>query len=644
MTKLLLIIILTIGFSCIVFLWLTKRRRNLHTARTNRECRDHERVTGKISQAKAERDGSTRDENAPDADLSPSESQTVLENEEKPTELLDEVDVPEKSRELVRWCPVQTEPAAQDLSETPAEVVATAEHMEVMEGQCLQPEAATESTASAIEKHSASAQRSSAQVTPEETRQPVEPDLETAEVIPDTRPEKPPIYRPPVPVSTVASSRTRRQPSPRSSGNRDSELHIRIHLVFDRRGGVRSLSLVPDHRVGMPVELEINGTQGDFALAQLQDAYQDVNVPDIGLALRKGVTWQGKRSAHRRWRWVLGGRDLYVLAPGADIGLGGFISVPRLLLGEEHVVLSVAILEADVLASLTQAGCGEPEMMDETFPGVPAGWVLFRRVRPTCAVPERDQAHILNALCAKRDIEPHFVGGIRLNRRSWLFGYPPRIKFTGDISSGVEVKIDGLPTSLAADGAFEALGWDREGRHSLWFAGQLRKYSLQRGPENWDTWSAYNFGTDAAICGTSVRPVDQVRLRSVRVPSQNTVLVGAAPGQIFRCHLRSDLRAETFLAMVPFEPVWALPSDPTHVDKRSVRVVLVSGFEPVRPTTLKNTNRASNPTIAAWYTAINDAGRKGLALATDDANAIALWQSYRREAKRIWRAMRSAIR
>lgn len=453
-----------------------------------------------------------------------------------------------------------------------------------------------------------------------------------------------PTYRPPVQAPLLLPIRSR-QPRARSSQNNESELHLRLRLVFDRQDGIRSLSLVPDRRPVMPAELEVTSTQGDFPLTQLQErCYQDVRLPDIGLALRHGVEWVGKGATNRRWRWVLGGRELYVLAPGGEVGLSGFVSVSRMLLGEEHVVISVMALQMEVSEALTQAGCAEREMMDETVPGVPAGWVLFRRVRPTCAVPERDQPHILNALCPKRDIEPHFVGGIRLKHRSWLLGYPPRIRLTGDTSGGVEVKIDGFPAGPAADGGFEATGWDSEGRHSLWFAGQLRRYSLQRAVENWTAWSAYNFGTAAGMCGACVHPVEQTRLRYIRVPLQNTVLVGAEPGQIIRCSPRADLRTDTCLAMVPFEPVWALPVNPTNVDKRSVHVVLIGGLEAVRRITLKTTNRANNPSVSAWSTAINNASRKRLALATDDADVIALWQSYRREAKRLSRSMRRTMR
>jgi hypothetical protein len=156
----------------------------------------------------------------------------------------------------------------------------------------------------------------------------------------------------------------------------DSELHVRVHLVLDHRGtGVRSLSLIPEWRRGMPTDLEVMGTQGEFALCQLlDDSCQDVVPRDIGAALRGGVVWRGKGSA-RCWHWVLGGREIYVLAPGDDAGFNGFISVTRLLLDQEHVVLTTTAQRAEALAALTQAGCAELVIMDETVEGVPPGWL-----------------------------------------------------------------------------------------------------------------------------------------------------------------------------------------------------------------------------------------------------------------------------
>lgn len=454
-------------------------------------------------------------------------------------------------------------------------------------------------TEAAIKKENTNVQTTSTQSMVDEVQQSAQLRPERTGAIPYTRPQKPPIYRPPVPVAPVIPSRSPRQSNLRPSNDRDSELHIRVHLIFDRRGGVRSLSLVPDHRSGMPSEMEVTSTQGDFALTQFQDGcYQDVQVPEVGLTLRQGVTWQGKATVHRRWRWVLGGRELYVFAPGGEVGLSGFVSVPRLLLGEEHIILAVATFQVEVLSALAQAGCSKPAVFDQTFPGVPSGWLLFRGVKPTNAVPARDERHILNALCPIADISPHFVGGIRLEARSWLLGHPPFIRFTGQLDEKFAAMIDGQKAVLSETGGYIAPGWDSEGVHRLWFAEQSVTYELRQCSEEWGMWSAYDFGT-GAVCGASVHPVEEIRWQ-VRVPSRNPVLLGAEPGQVFHFRPRPDLRAETWLAMVPFKPVWALPLDPAHVDKQSVRVVLVGRFEPVRPTPLEHGSRVSNRAVLAW--------------------------------------------
>ena len=58
------------------------------------------------------------------------------------------------------------------------------------------------------------------------------------------------------------------------------------------------------------------------------------------------------------------------------------------------------------------------------------------------------------------DIEPHYVGGIRLTRQTWLAGFAPRIRFTGELGKEFQVTIDGQPGKRAGDGAFEAPGWN----------------------------------------------------------------------------------------------------------------------------------------------------------------------------------------
>jgi hypothetical protein len=464
---------------------------------------------------------------------------------------------------------------------------------------------------------------------------------EESEAASETKQREPPKYPGLRPTPSSVRKNKHKSPTPRFPTNQDSELHVRVHLVFDRRGrGLQRLSLIPDWHRGMTANIEVTGTQGDLMFCRLGDSCQDVILSDIGTALRGGVVWHGKGLV-TRWHWVLGGRELYVLAPGDDAGLCGFVSVPRLLLnlGAEHVVLATTERRAEVLAALTEAGCGEPVIMDETVEGVPAGWLLLRGVEPTRPVQSRDEADIMNALRPAAEIDPHFAGGIRLAGRTWVLGHPPRIRFTGDTSGEFEVKIDAESASVSPQGGYVAPGWDTEGRHSLWFAGRLRKYLLIRGTEHWNAWGAHDFGTGATICGPCTLPQSEACRYQVRVFVQNPVLVGAVPGQVFRCNLRADMRNDALLLYVPFAPVWALPVDDSHVNKRTARIVLAGSLQSVRRTQIKITGRSVNPAIAAWCAVIKGAGRKGLPLATEENGAAVLWREYRRAAKQLWRKM-----
>jgi hypothetical protein len=251
-----------------------------------------------------------------------------------------------------------------------------------------------------------------------------------------------------------------------------------------------------------------------------------------------------------------------------------------------------------------------------------------------------DEHEILNALCPTHDLEPHFVGGVRIERNTWLAGSPPRIRITGEFTDEFQVMIDGHPTHLAADGAHEAPNWDSAGEHRLWFADRTVSYALRIISEGWDGWPAHDFGTGAAICGATILPSASLR-HPVRIPLKNPLLIGPQPGEIFVCPVRDDVRSESILAFVPFNPVWALPSDPLHADKRSARIVLLHSRPPA--TGVDSAKRADcdfRRTLWRWIEAINDAGRKQLALDRDDGGARILWKRYRAVAKQLWRNMR----
>lgn len=449
---------------------------------------------------------------------------------------------------------------------------------------------------------------------------------------------KPPTYHPPTPPASKPKPSGSQERTGRKSGAEPSnDLRLRVQLVFGRDGAVKMLALVPDKREGMPRDVEVTGTQNELHLTELrEDCYEPLPLADASNALRQGVEWRGRGDA-RRWRWVLGGRELYVLAPGDEFGLHGFVSTSRLWLNARHAILATSSLRDRVLAALTNAGCVPAEINDES---VPSGWILLRDVTPTRAGPMRDDGDILNVLCPAHEIEPHFVGGIRLERNIWLAGFPPRIRFTGEFGNGFRVLIDGQPAQPATDGAFEAPGWDVEGEHRLWFGDRAETYSLRTMEERWDCWHAHDFGTGAAICGAGTHRTDGAHLYQVRIPAANPLLLGAQPGEIFYCQAGHDVHFEIILAMVPFAPIWALPIDPIHADKRSARLVLLNSMEPVLHGDRANPNKSRDQELRRWIAVINDAGRKRLALATESDDAQNLWRRYCALAKQLWRRMR----
>jgi hypothetical protein len=450
---------------------------------------------------------------------------------------------------------------------------------------------------------------------------------------------RPPTYRPTAPSATTAPSRARVQTGSRTAQTSNADLRLRVQLVFGRGGIVRSLALAPDRRDGMPSEIKVTGTQGELHLTDLRDdCYEPVALTNAGDALFQGIEWRGCGDA-RRWRWVLGGRELYVLAPGDEFGLHGFVSTARLWLNARHVVLATTRLREEALAALAEAGCATPEVSDDTTPGVPSGWLLFRDVTPTRAVPMRDDRDILNSLRPAHEIEPHFVGGIRLERNTWLAGFPPRIRFTGQFANGFQVKIDGHPAQPASDGAFEAPGWDSEGEHRLWFGDQAETYSLCTMDEAWEHWPAHDFSTGATICGASTHRLDGARWRQVCVPASNPLLIGARPGEIFRCRVRNGVNTGRIIALVPFAPVWALPMDRLSKKNCSIRLVLLEFIEPTKTPEQNLRKRKNNSAFRQWAFSIRNARRKQLTLAVGSDETMSLWRRYSIAAKHLWRQL-----
>ena len=203
----------------------------------------------------------------------------------------------------------------------------------------------------------------------------------------------------------------------------------------------------------------------------------------------------------------------------------------------------------------------------------------------------------LGCIAPLAEVEIVLLDGIRLSRTTWLAGYPPSIHLRGNADEAGDVRIDGRPSVRSADGNYEAEGWDALGTHEVWCPIASKSYTIQEGAEHWDAWDAYDWSLGeptstrsappTAICGMLVCPHDErARKRdAVTVPAKNCVLIGSNPGEIDVRRTRPELRASMQVAFPWFTPVWALPLDSLHCDKRVTRVMSIGAAVCAAPST-----------------------------------------------------------
>lgn len=436
---------------------------------------------------------------------------------------------------------------------------------------------------------------------------------------------RPPVQRPPHPRQAGGRPENHEERRPVPS---EVSLSILVRLTFDRFGFCE-IGLLPECTAELDNEIVVKlGRDSLFLLAQ-EDWYQDLQLGDTGERLRDGVELKGVLSDQRRARWLLTGRDLYVLArhPRAS----GFVSATRLALGRPHVVLCLQESLAQVEALLTGAGCeGYTKLSQED--GIPVGWVGLRDVLPTKAIPLDPGSDPFYPVKPAPDIEIDLEGGVCMGGSVWLEGYPPEIRVLGELDSTLRVLIDGNEAQRTTSGIFVADGYDMRGQHSVYCEGMScsRSYAIEEPPGSWDTWPAFHFG-EAEICGPLVHvPAGAGDRQAVTFPISNPVLVGAQPGEIFHCTHRS---VSHWKGYVPFDVVWALPAQPLGCDKKSSKILQFANLPVVPREPL--TKRARD-----WSTAILDASRKGLRIDSEDPDATALWREYKKVARSIWRASR----
>jgi len=462
--------------------------------------------------------------------------------------------------------------------------------------------------------------------------------------------KRPPKYR--------GLSRTRPEPQESNRSNnrghhreeaekRNRSFPIEVRLIIER-GGFCKVSLIAKRSSNLPEDLAVATPVDTLELRAMQDEwYQDITPSDISRAIEEGIEWHYKGD-DGEYKWLLSGRELYVLAARSD--LRGYVSQPCLELGREHVVLCTEHIRDQVEEAIRIAGAEPAEVMDASF-GAPAGWVVFRGIVPQRAVSPTSGADILNALRPLPRIDISFEGGIRLEYTTWLEGFPPAIRVYGSSEHILNIFIDGQRAACGEDAAYRVSGWDSAGTHTVWCEGVSKTYSIVPFAASWEAWDAYSFpiacGSDRrlSICGPLVRETAtdaQDWAPSLLVPPSNPLILGASPGEYCIATRVSGVVGSSCVASPSFSPVWALPRQPLRCNKKTARIIFLGNATPpkARDCKRKTGKRKNDDCIDAWCRMILDASRKGLWLVPYNEKVQNLWFCYKRLARSIWRERR----
>lgn len=392
-------------------------------------------------------------------------------------------------------------------------------------------------------------------------------------------------------------------------------LEADLVLVFQPGGWGIALSLLLRRSADLPEQVSVNVAGELLELAAIDDSlFEPTPIADPIAALCQGVSAQSLGAAPRRW--VRSGRRLHVFTERP--GVFGFASAPRVVIGQENIILCETALAGQILDLCQLTGSAPPQ--DVEGPGVPDGWRCLRGYRPRWP-GAWDGDDIFLALSPLPDAAIGLVGGIAVSRSAWILGRPPAIRILGSEPAPGDVTIDLVPAVQEAGGQWTTPGWDTLGHHAVRFAGLLRRYEMVEVDGSWDWWPAHA-GSSIALAGALAstgtgRPAIVVR-------DTGGWLLGAQPGEAARMSGAAAL-ASAFGAP-SFAPVWALPS---KTKRRPSALLLDSPRPPQAPPP-----GARPEAITLWRQLIRDAASSPVG---GGERAALLWQAYREAARLLKR-------
>jgi len=440
-------------------------------------------------------------------------------------------------------------------------------------------------------------------------------------------------YRPA--ARTPRELRPASQRRPKDSDPRERALSIALRLSF-RPGGICQFSLLAQRRSDFPYRINVRMLGRTEVFSTLQDDWYELRAPaELGELLRSGAIGVAVLPGNNILKWTLAQRDVYVLGVVPDFG--GYVTVSRLVIGEEHVILCDSALRGSVADALAAAGCAAFSEVNSTD-GIPDGWIAFRNVNPTKPVPALNDGGILDTLRPLADLEIALRHGIKVDRSDWLLGHGPTIILHGDVAAAGVVLIDGQPAAINDAGVCDAPGKGDIGEHTVWSASKFRSYRIVEGLQEWEAWPAHR-PSNSVVCGAAVFPMSGSKghERGLIVPSRDAVLIGARVGEIHHCLPDPRSRSSSNVVFPAFDPIWLIPRFPLRCD-RAIPVIHTS-------TTLSTPN-AQTPdgsvrrSLREWCRLILDAHHRRLVVEPSNATTEALWNAYEQVAHAHWRRLK----
>ena len=425
-----------------------------------------------------------------------------------------------------------------------------------------------------------------------------------------TPPGKAPVYRP-----RLQRLRTRRPASaPAAASGAFRDLEADLHLVFGAGDwGVEIGALLRLPEGGGDVAV-LDGGEETW-LGPLDDRLlEPLLLANGARALEEGLSIT---AVGMPVRWRRSTRDLHVLGESATVA--GFASRPRVMIGQENVVVCRDGLAPAALAQIRATGSAEPAAVEG--PGVPDGWTLWRGVRPLRPSPPVSGPEILHALDPFPNVSIEIAGGLLIGRGTWLTGHPPAIRLLGLVESGEPVLIDGRAAEPGPDGGWTAEGWDACGAHRVEHGGLTAGYEIGPGMGGAGWWPAWGAATGLA---GALASADGATWFYGGPAAQ---LLGARPGEL--CHF-AQVASGVHAARPDFAPVWMITSEG---GLRRVRAALVG--TPLEPASAPAAPAASAGPLR-WARSIASA-RPAAAAGTAERR---LWDRYAAAARGVRRRAR----